>query len=69
MSLHKFCQRPVGDCSHRPVMGNQQNLPAAGGTVLGMGTYLDPWNGQPFFFLRVSGVDSNAIAAALRDCS
>jgi acetoin utilization protein AcuB len=39
----------------------------AGGTVLSMGTYLDPWTGQPFFFLRVSGVDGNAIAAALRE--
>lgn len=35
----------------------------AGGTVLGMGTYVDPWSRQPFFFLRMSGVDGNVIAA------
>lgn len=41
----------------------------AGGEVLSMGTYLDPWSGQPFFFLRVSGVTGDTIATALRDSS
>ncbi len=37
-----------------------------GGDVLGMGTYLDPWSGQPLCYLRLRASDPNTVADALR---
>jgi acetoin utilization protein AcuB len=37
-----------------------------GGEVLGMGTYADPWSGQPLGYLRLRAPDPDAVADALR---
>lgn len=37
----------------------------AGGEVLSVGTYKDPWSEQPIFYLRLRGIDSSAAASAL----
>jgi acetoin utilization protein AcuB len=37
-----------------------------GGDVLGMGTYLDPWSGQPICYLRLRAPDPNTVADTLR---
>jgi acetoin utilization protein AcuB len=38
-----------------------------GGEVLGVGTYRDPWSAQPLFFLRLRGMDPQAVSAALQN--
>ncbi len=38
-----------------------------GGEVLGVGTYRDPWSGQPLFYLRVRGVDAGKATATLEE--
>jgi len=37
-----------------------------GWDVLGMGTYADPWSGQPLCYLRLRAPDPNEVADALR---
>jgi acetoin utilization protein AcuB len=37
-----------------------------GGAVLGMGTYADPWSGQPLCYLRLRAPDPDTVADALR---
>lgn len=37
----------------------------AGGEVLSVGTYKDPWSEQPIFYLRLRGIDSSAASTAL----
>jgi acetoin utilization protein AcuB len=37
----------------------------AGGEVLSVGAYKDPWSEQPIFYLRVRGLESGAAASAL----
>jgi hypothetical protein len=38
-----------------------------GGEILGVGTYRDPWSGQPLFYLRVRGVDAGKATATLEE--
>lgn len=37
-----------------------------GGEVLGVGTYREPWSGQPVFYVRLRGVEAAAASAALQ---
>ena len=37
----------------------------AGGEVLSVGTYKDPWSEQPIFYLRLRGIDPGAASSAL----
>lgn len=49
------------------LMAASQLIANIGGEVLGVGTYRDPWSGQPLFYLRIRGVGTGKATQALQE--
>jgi len=51
----------------RNLGGASSIIEEAGGEILGVGTYREPWKESPVFYLRLRSPDSKSIAQTLKD--